>query len=206
MRNLTPEMIAEFSSGYVRPALMAELFFDDQTLMMWTGIGDLVWGDKVFLGGGNFIGVSTIEETQETQAKGIVASLNGISSALISLALGQRVRGRPFRMYLGVVGSQQRVLTEEEPGFVQLEDGSGFVLLENVLLNSPYRIFSGLMDVMEFTDTGETADIRLSVENNLIIGQRAKISRYTVEDQRKDYPNDRAYDFINQLQDKEIIW
>lgn len=206
MRNLTPEMIAEFSSQSVKPALMAELFFDDQTLMMWSGLGDLEWDDKVFVGGGNFIGVSPIEETQDTQAKGIVASLNGIPSSLIALSLGERVRGRPFRMYLGVVDSQEYVATEDDPGRVELEDGSGYVILENRLLDSPYRIFSGLMDVMEFADDGATATIRLSVENSLIIGQRAKIARYTVEDQRKRYPYDKGMEFINQLQDKEIVW
>lgn len=206
MRNLSPEMIAEFSSGYVRPVLMAELYFDDQTLMMWSGLGDLVWGDKVFSGGGNFVGVSPIEETQDIQAKGIVASLNGIPSSLISLALGERVRGRPFRMYLGIVGSQDFVATEDEPGSIKLEDDSGYVLVENALFSTPYRIFSGLMDVMEFTDDGSSADIRLSVENSLIIGQRAKIARYTVEDQRKRYPFDKGFVFINQLQDKEIVW
>lgn len=206
MRNLSPEMIAEFSSQSVKPALMAELYFDDQTLMMWSGLGDLEWGDKVFVGGGNFIGVSPIEETQDIQAKGIVASLNGIPSSLIALSLGERVRGRPFRMYLGVVDTQQYVATEVDPGRVQLEDGSGYMILENRLLDSPYRIFSGLMDVMEFTDNGSTADIRLSVENSLIIGQRAKIARYTVEDQRKRYPYDKGMEYINQLQDKEIIW
>lgn len=206
MRNLDPVIASEFSSNYVRPALMAELFFDDQTLMMWTGIGDLEWGDKIFLGGGNFIGVSPVEETQDLQAKGIVASLNGIPSSMISLALGERVRGRPFRMYLGVVRSTKYVATEDEPGSIMLEDGSGYVLLENILLDNPYRIFSGLMDVMEFTDDGRSANIRLSVENSLIIGQRAKIARYTVEDQRKRYSFDRGFEFINQLQDKEIIW
>ena len=62
------------------------------------------------------------------------------------------------------------------------------------------------MDVIEFTDTGDTADLRLSVENILITGQRTKISRYTAEQQKAKYPNDKGLDFINQLQDKSIVW
>lgn len=206
MRNLTPDMAAELSSRNVSPVLLAELMFDTAPLRMWTGYGSLFWQDKEFFGGGNFIGISSIEETQETVAKGIVASLNGIPSSLISLALAERCRGRPFRLYLAAVDTKQYVELEDGDGYVELETGDGKVLLESQFIDSPYRIFSGLMDYMEFTDNGETANIRLSVENILITGQRTKIRRYTSEDQKKYYPSDKGMDFINQLQDKEIVW
>lgn len=205
MRNLSPDMIAEYSGPSVSPALLGELYFDSATLRMWTGYGTLTYNGEDFFGGGNFIGVSPIDETQETHAKGIVVSLNGIPSNLIAAALLERSRGRPFKLYLGSVVSKRYVATEDEPGIVKTEDDSN-ILLENQLLDSPYRIFSGLMDVMEFTDNGEEATIRLSVENSLIIGQRPKIGRYTMEDQKKRFPEDTGLDFINQLQDKEIVW
>lgn len=205
MRNVTADMLAEYASGNVYPALMAEMFFDSATVGMWTGLGSITWGDKEFLGGGNFIGISPISETQDNEAKGIVVSLNGIPSSLISSALLENIRGRPFKMYLGSVVTRAAVSTEDSSGVVLTEDG-GYVLLENQFIDSPYRIFSGLMDVMEFTDNGKEAYIRLSVENALIIGQRSKVSRYTSEQQKTYYPNDKGLDFINQLQDKEIVW
>lgn len=206
MRNLTPDMASGLSDKNVSLVVMAELFFQSATLRMWTGLGTLNWRDEDYFGGGNFIGISPIEETQDSVAKGLVASLSGIPSTLISLALTERFRGRPFRLYLAIVDSRSYVATEDAPGRVELEDGTGFVLLENNFVNSPYRIFSGLMDTMEFTDNGSTADIRLSVENILITGQRTKLSRYTQEDQRKTYPSDKGFDLINQLQDKELVW
>lgn len=163
-------------------------------------------GEKTFIGAGNFIGISPIDETQDLVAKGIVASLTGIPSSIISLALGERCRGRPFRLYMAVVDTTRYVATEGGDGRVELEDGSGFVILENNLIDSPYRMFAGLMDVMEFTDSGEYADIRLSVESNLIIGQRAKNMRYTNEEQKRIYPGDRGLENIPSLQDKEIVW
>lgn len=199
-------MAAEFSSESTDPVLMAEMEFDSGTLRMWTGLGSLFWGDKEFFGGGNFIGVSAIEETQDTQAKGIVCTLNGVSPNNIALSLAERPRGRPFRLYLGVATSRRYIATEDGDGRVELEDGSGYVLLENNLVDSPYRIFSGLMDTIESTDTGDTATLRLSVENILIVGQRAKISRYTDNDQKKRFPSDKGLELINQLQDKELVW
>lgn len=206
MRNLTPEMVAGFSDRYVSPAILIELFFDDETIRFWTGYGILNWGDLQFTGGGNLIGISPVEETQELHAKGLVATLSGIPSDLIAVALLKRVRGRPFRLHLGLVDTKRYVATEGGDGLVELEDGSGYVRLENELVDSPYRLFSGLMDVMEFTDDGKMADIRLSVENALIVGQRSKVRRFTQEEQRKIYPNDMGLEFINQLQDREIVW
>lgn len=206
MRNISAELKAELISNSVEPILLAEMFFDSGTIGAWTGIGDFTWNGKTFFGGGNFIGVTSIDETQELQAKGLTVSLNGISTSNISLALNERVRGRPFRLYVGTMNTRRYVATEDTPGRVKLEDGSGYVLLENQFIGEPYRIFAGKMDYMEFTDNGDSADIKLAIENDLIIGQRPKIGRYTNEDQRKRYPNDKGLEFINQLQDKEIVW
>lgn len=205
MRNLTADMVTEFSSQSVSPILMAELFFDSGRIGVWTGIGTLTWGDKEFLGGGNFVGVSVIQETQELQAKGIVCSLNGISSSLVAAGF-ERVRGRPFKMYLGSASSTRYISTEDGTGRVKLEDGSGFVRLENNLIKSPYRIFSGLMNNIETVDNGQTCDMRLTVESIMIIGQRNKVRRYTDEDQQIKYPGDLGLSLIPSLQDKEVVW
>lgn len=207
MRKIPDELFNELTSKNVRAVLMAELFFDTGTLRLWTGYGTLKWMGEEFYGGGNIIGISPIEETQDTEAKGIVCSLNGVPSTIIALALGEKSRGRKFRLYLGFVSSDARIATEEDPGAIELESGTGYILLENQLVDpSAYRIFSGIMDTIEITDNGQTADVRLSVENSLIIGTRQKMRRYTPEDQKKIYPNDKGLEFINQLQDREIVW
>lgn len=206
MRNITPEMLAEFTSKSVNPVFLAELFFDSGTLRLWTGYGELVFNGETFFGGGNMIGISQIQETQQLEANGIVCTLSGIPQNLIALSLAERSRGRPFRLYLGGATSTRYIATEDTPGRIELEDSSGYILLENQLINAPKRIFSGLMDVIEITDGGDTSNLRLSVENILIMGRRSKVRRYTSEDQKRFYPNDKGLDLINQLQDKEIVW
>lgn len=181
MRDLTTDMIDEFAGGSVNPTFMAEAFFDSGPLRVWTGLGTLDWDGNTYFGAGSLIGISNISESQEIQANGIVVSLSGIPSSIISLALAERSRGRPFRLYLA--------------------SATG-----NDLIDSPYRIFSGMMDNIEITANGETCSVRLSVESILIIGQRSKIRRYTNEDQRKFYPTDEGFKFINALQDKEVVW
>ncbi len=191
MRDLTPEMIAECESGGILPIIIAELAFDSGTLYMWSGIGTLYWNGNDYMGGGNLIAVSSIEETQKLEAKGIVVSLSGIPTTLISVALSERTRGRAFRMWLAA--------SDDQP------DSVGDISPDNLIF-TPYRIFTGLMDVMEWGDDGKTGTIRLSVESSMLLGQRSKIQRYTSEDQKKLYPADEGLDLIPQLQDKEVVW
>lgn len=185
MRDLTPNMATELESANIAPILLAQLEFDSGTLYMWNGYGTLTWEGKDYLGGGNLVTVATLEETQELEAKSLVVTLSGIPTSLLSLALNERTRGRAFRMWLGAM------------------DTGGSPLQ---LIGDPYRAFTGLMDVMEISDDGDTALIRLSVESSLLIGQRVKVFHYTSEDQKKTYPNDLGLDMINQLQDKAVIW
>lgn len=204
MRNITPDMAAAFSAPTVEPALLCELYFDSGTVRLWSGIGTLTWGENDFLGGGNLVGISPIQENQSLEAKGMVATLTGVPSNLVATVLLENQRGRPFRLYLAVVSSRGVVLVED--GDTVLTEDGGSVLTENELLDSPYRIFNGLMDTMEIIDTGDTSTISVNVESIMIIGQRAKLRRYTPEDQKKLYPDDLGLDQIPSLQDKEIVW
>ena len=208
MRNLTPEIAAEFASKHVEPIFLAEMFFDSGVLRMWTGVGDLEYNGNTFTGGGNLVSISAIEENQNIEAKGITCGINGIPSNLIALALQERSRGGPFRLYLSYI------LESVSEGFLDLEDGTGQITQEddflieleaNAIFN-PYRIFTGIMDVINIVDNGDTALINLSVENSMLIGQREKVGRYTAEDQKRRYPGDKGLDFINRLQDKQIVW
>lgn len=205
MRDITQDMKDQLESSSVQAHLLADFYFDSGFIGMWTGYGNLTWNGNDYSGGGNFINVSSIDETQELQAKNLVCSLNGIPSNLLATALSENIKNRSMRLYLATVDTTRRIALEDDSGVVLTEDGD-YVLLENNLVDSPYPIFSGLMDVVEFTDNGDTADIRLSVENILFKGQRAKTSRYTHEEQIRRFPDDMGLEFINRLQDREIVW
>lgn len=205
MRNLTSEMATEFSGKSVSPILMADLFFAGGRIGVWTGRGTITFGGNDYLGAGLFCGISEVQETQELEAKGLVVSLNGISSSLVAAGF-ERVRGRPFKMYLASVSTSRYLLKADGASKILLANGSGFLALQNSLINAPYRMFSGLMDYIETVDNGVTCDMRLNVESILITGQRSKVSRYTDEDQQNKYPGDLGLSLINSLQDKEVSW
>ncbi len=219
MRNITADMAAEFSGDGQRgilPVLLADLQFDSATLYMWSGVGSLIWNGNEYIGGGNLVGVSNLEENQELEAKGLSVTLNGIPTTLVALALLERTRGRPFRLYLGALSTTtvyDTLLKDDSAGSELLKDDGTSLLLKgdptyiyNDLIVDPYRIFTGLMDVMKLNNDGHTASIILSVESTMLKGQRANIGRYTPEDQKKLYPLDTGLDRIPALIDKEVVW
>ena len=77
---------------------------------------------------------------------------------------------------------------------------SDFVLFE------PFTLFNGQMDKMEIQDNGETSNVSIVCESKLITLQTPRVRRYTLEDQKLDFPNDKGLEFIPSLQDKEITW
>ena len=62
------------------------------------------------------------------------------------------------------------------------------------------------MDVMSIQESGEQATINITGESRLIDLEIARERRYTSEDQKIDFPDDKGLEFVADLQDKQIIW
>ena len=166
----------------LEPFLAVEMLFDSPNeVRAWTGFGTLDIDGDDYTGTGTLMQISAIEETSEIAAKGANFTLTGIPSEMISLALSESYQGRTVNIYFGLfdvtAGAKETI-----------------------------KLFSGLMDVMVINDDPNSVTIGLSAENRLIQLERPVVSRYTSEDQKRTYPNDLGFDFVNDLQDKEIEW
>ena len=75
------------------------------------------------------------------------------------------------------------------------------------LIADPVQVFSGRVDVMQITDAGETADIKLTAENRLVDFERPQETRYyTDQDQQREYPGDKGFEFVTAIQEAVIVW
>ena len=74
------------------------------------------------------------------------------------------------------------------------------------VVSDPYAIFKGQMDTMSISDSGETAIITVRAESRLIDLDRSRERRYTSEDLKIDFPDDKGLEYIDDLQDKQITW
>lgn len=202
-RDLSTITIESIEQGVVYPFFATELRFDNNVVRMWTGQGTLILEDGTeWIGLGQLLNISSIEETSEMAVKGASISLSGIPSELLSLALSEPYQGRVAKVYFGTF--QQGSVLQESASYILLQNGSR-INLESMSTGFN-ELFSGYMDQMNIEEGGDTSTIEMAVENKLIDLERARVARYTSGYQKSIYPNDLGLDFIEDLQDKQIPW
>ena len=203
-RDLSTNTIDNISQDVVYPFFAVELKFDgDNVLRLWTGQGTLVLDDGTsWVGTGNLLNISAIEETSELAVKGATLTLSGVPSEVLSLALSEPYQGRVCNIYFGTFS--QGTLLQESSSYILLQDGSRIELETGE--KGFNEIFSGYMDQMNIEESGETSTIQLLVENKLVDLERARVARFTSGYQKSIYAGDLGLDFIEDLQDKTIVW
>ena len=203
-RDLSNDTIVSINENVVYPFFATELRFDgDNILRMWTGQGTLVLADGTqWVGLGQMLNISTIEETSELAVKGATLTLSGVPSEVLSLALSEPYQGRVCNIYFGTLS--QGDLLQESSSYILLQDGSRIELETGE--KGFNEIFSGYMDQMNIEESGETSTIQLLVENKLVDLERARVARFTSGYQKSIYAGDLGLDFVEDLQDKQIPW
>jgi hypothetical protein len=181
-RTLSTEMQAVATAELVRPIYLVDMEFSSGSIYLWSGMGNLTYNSNTYLGAGDLLSIGAIQETAELTANGATVTLGGIKQSLLALARDEPYQGRPLIIRLGAFD----------------ENGD--------LIASPVILFSGFMDIMTISDSGDTSTITVTVENKLIAFQRTAVRRYTAEDQKIEHPTDKGFEFVAKIQEKEIVW
>lgn len=187
-RDLNAATALAVQAETLAPIALVSLGFDSGVLRLWSGIGELEWDGEVWHGAGSLGSISAIEETAEIRAVGVVMELSGIpvdaevedGRTILEVANDESWQGRPAEIYYAVLS------------------GRSFV-------GTPVQLFGGMMDRMTLVE-GSMATIRVACESKQIDLERAKVRRYTAEDQRSEFPGDRGADTVAALQDIELRW
>ena len=181
-RTLGTNFEAELAAGEVQPFFAVRMDFDGDIVTVWNGYGEITIDSETYVGSADFLNLREIIETSEVQANSVNVTLTGLDASLVSAALSESYQGRSLKIYFGFL------------------DNTG------AIIDTPYIIFSGRMDVMTIEDAGATANIGVTAESRLIDLDRSRTRRYTSEDQKIDYPNDKGLEMVASLQDKQITW
>lgn len=202
-RDLTQSTIDSLDDDVLYPFFAVEMLFDgEQTLRLWTGYGTLNYQGQSWYGTGSMLQVDSVEETTEIAARGASLTLSGIPQEVLSLALSEPYQGRKANIYLG--NFSKGLVLLESSDFILFEDGSR-VELEAGTTNLS-QIFSGYMDQMNIEEAPDTCTVQLTLENKLVDLERARVARFTSAYQKSLYSGDLGLDFVESLQDKEIVW
>ena len=185
-RNITTAFNNAISAQNVIPFFAVSLAFNTGTLHLWNGYGDISLtaggSTNTFTGLGDAAGMSPIDEQSLIQASGANLVLNGVKSSLIATALSAQYTNRDGKIFLGMFDTSKNVVADV------------------------YTLFVGKMDVMIIREGDEASTIELKLENRLIALERANERRMTDEDQRNLFTGDKGFEFIPDLQDKELVW
>ncbi len=184
-RSLHSDFTTAVQADEINPVLLVKINTTGGDVLVWTGIGNLVYDGDTYVGVGTLGGVSPVDEKTDLTATGVTFTLSGIPSALVSTALGQVQHGRSCQLFLALLNTST-----------------------SAIINNPYELFSGFTDVTILTEQAETASITIQSENRLIDLERPRIRRYTDEDQKSDSANatDVGFEFVQGLQDKVIMF
>lgn len=186
-RSLTAGMLTAIAAGTVRPALFFEGVYDsggsDAYLRLWTGVGSISWNGHTWVGGGEQLGISQLEETRDVKAVGFTVTLSGMPSSLVAIALASVRQGRAGTLWLGCFDAS------------------------NALIADPYQLQKGRFDIVVIEDAGETCTIAAQYESRLVDLERPRERFYTSEDQYLDFAADLGFAFVPDIQNGvDIPW
>ena len=176
-RSTPASLLTALSQPEVLPFYAVEMVFDSAPVRFWTGYGDRTISGDTYIGTGNLLSITGLDEVNDLSAKSVTLQLSGVSSTLVSLALQEPYQRRVCKVYFGTTDT-----------------------------STPIEVFSGLMDVMTIEDGGETSVISLKVESKLIRLEKASNWRYTNESQKSRYSSDTFFAYVSNLQDRDIVW
>ena len=209
-RGLSIDILDALDAKQSDIVLLADLEFDSGNVRLWSGYGLVKFNGETYSGSGLLGTISSISDTEETKSTGMSLNLSGIPSEIISLALNtEDYKNRIATIYLGflgdlitpnlltIAGLQLFTIAGEE--LTTIDEEAGYVL-------SAFPIFKGIMDVMTIEDGADTANISISVENRLARLLKVNETRYTDQDQKSIYPDDRAFEYVAGLQGQETDW
>ena len=166
--------------------LAVKLEFDTETLRFWNGKNNLVikegGSDTTYIGAGDLLSVSGIEENLDMSVGGVTVALAGMNAEVLNLALSEEYQNRQVSILLG-----------------QLSGGTD-------ISAGTMTIFSGRMQTMQINDDPDGSTISLNAESRLIDMERPSNLRYTNESQQFISDGDTCFSRVSALQDKEILW
>lgn len=181
-RDLTPEVVAASEAVDIEALLLITMYFDSGAVRLWTGYGQLDYNGNLYVGTGDILKVSGMEESAEIRATGISLEMAGLDPAIIQIALAEPYQGRQIDVL-----------------FAMMDDN-------HAIIPDPKVSFRGRMDIMTIDDQAETVTITLSAESRLIDFDTAPNRMYTAEDQAIDFPGDKGLDFVPDIQEMDFTW
>lgn len=174
-RDLTTDFVTAATGTRNQPCFIFEGVFVGFTLRLWSGFGDLAWGGHTYLGNGWLQGFQGVEENTDLGSTGMDITLAGVPQDLISTVLGSSQQNASGKLWLA------------------------FLDTAGAIIDDPYMMFDGRLDVPTIDDQASGPIIQISYESRLIDLDRTKEYRYTSESQKLFLATDKGFEYVPQV-------
>lgn len=167
---------------HIREVYFVYLDILNATFRACTGAKTLAFGGNNYLGIGEIAGISDIADAADIAARPITLVLSGIDSWIAEPLLSRtNYKGRDAFIY------------------------KGFLDANHDLLADPDVIWSGRMDVGSMV-YGDTYTAKMVCEPDAARLLRQNMSRYSDEDHTLRHPTDSFFEFLAQMEKKDVTW
>jgi len=147
-----------------------------------TGTKTYSFDGEDWLGIGEIAGFSDFASAADLAARPITITLSGVDAWVVEPILSRtNYKGRDVKIYRGLIDSDEDIIDD------------------------PYLIWEGRMDVgsMLYADTYAA---QISCEPKTAQLLRPNISRYSDEDHQQRHDGDKFYEFLSQMEAKDVMW
>jgi hypothetical protein len=199
-RQMDPAMLAAIQSNLILPGILFTATFQTGPVYLWSGYGSFAWNGQTWQGIGSMGDVSVIEEGTTVEARGVTVTLSGFDANLLNLVLNEFKLGAPAALYLAMFGGT----IGQSSHYGTATYGQSIYAVG--LLADPIPIWAGRTDQAHISVGGTTASIQLNCESRLLDMNQSVARRYTNDDQRLDYPQDRGLEFVYSIVETTINW
>lgn len=180
-RGVATALASEFLGAVWSPLWLVEINWASTTSRYATAARDVTWDSETWLGNGVLRHIEAITEPLGVVATSIAVGLAGEDSSVVSAALTMQ-RNKALKVWLGAVDS----------------DGS--------VISTPAKMFDGLVETGGSWFTSDAAGVEVRATTHLLRHRRARIRRYTSEDQKQAFAGDKGFDYVEGLQSKQVLW
>ncbi|TSD59018.1 hypothetical protein FFI97_001430 [Variovorax sp. KBS0712] len=182
MRTLTPAAVAALSAPELRIARLVLMEFPGFAVALNSSNQNMVYAGVTYLGAAGLGTISQIDDSPG-EIKGLQLEMSGVPTDYLSLALADAtvVQGTPLTTRLAILDEDWQVI------------------------EAPID-WVGTLDTMPIQEDGETCTIAATAESAAVDLLRGTPMTYSNVDQKALYPDDRAFEYLNSLIGKPIIW
>lgn len=181
LRDLDPNLATEFEKSELRPFLGVHIDLPDPVFAV-TGNATIAYAGETWSAIGGLGTIDTIGEGTDGASVGVKATLYQVPSEFREDVADQAVRGCLYELFVGALDATYKTVI-------------GFKM-----------IWKGRLDTYEIVDAGETITVSAGGESRMRDQRRPAIKRFTDWWQQRRYPGDRAFEYVAQMTEVQILW